>query len=402
MEPPTDDVYPGSSGRRSRFQRARDDFLLDKSKGEKSGAYRRNAKREIKRFADWHESEHGEPPTFKEIDGTTMRQYARHLVRQDWTDGTTLTYYAQVSAFVGWCEREGLLDEHYAQLDTATEPLPDDDGRRSGDQQAWGPDEREQIIEYVNEQANAAVDALEDGVGTWDAVKALRDRALVAVLCYTGARAGEILARSDDVRRDGVTWGDVDLDEGRMTVLSKKQKWDDRSLLQQTIHPLRMLGRVLEPADDWPVFVTLSPRDVFPDVRAALADEGLDEAEIDDRVSKDEVWGLYREYDLTPPALQTSGARRVMRDLTESAGIELEQGEYLEPHGGRRGAGEVMVRTDGYAAAARLLDNTEEMVRERYSHIEAGELADRASEAFDEVDKGETKDVDDEIPESYK
>ena len=32
-----------------------------------------------------------------------------------------------------------------------------------------------------------------------------------------------------------------------------------------------------------------------------------------------------------------------------------------------------MVRIHGYAAAARLLDNTEEMVRERYSHIEAGE-----------------------------
>jgi len=36
--------------------------------------------------------------------------------------------------------------------------------------------------------------------------------------------------------------------------------------------------------------------------------------------------------------------------------------------------GEVLVRAFGYTVAARYLDNSEEMVRERYSHIEAGEL----------------------------
>jgi len=47
--------------------------------------------------------------------------------------------------------------------------------------------------------------------------------------------------------------------------------------------------------------------------------------------------------------------------------------------------GEVLVRTFGYTVAARYLDNSEEMVRERYSHIEAGELGDVA-EALNEVD----------------
>jgi len=37
--------------------------------------------------------------------------------------------------------------------------------------------------------------------------------------------------------------------------------------------------------------------------------------------------------------------------------------------------------------AARYLDNSEEMVRERYSHIEAGELGDVATdEALNEID----------------
>ena len=39
-----------------------------------------------------------------------------------------------------------------------------------------------------------------------------------------------------------------------------------------------------------------------------------------------------------------------------------------------------------YTVAARYLDNFEEMVRERYSYIEAGELGDVATEALAEVD----------------
>ena len=49
---------------------------------------------------------------------------------------------------------------------------------------------------------------------------------------------------------------------------------------------------------------------------------------------------------------------------------------------------EVLVRAFGYTVAARYLDNSEEMVRERYSHIEAGELGDVATEALEEIDKG--------------
>jgi len=37
--------------------------------------------------------------------------------------------------------------------------------------------------------------------------------------------------------------------------------------------------------------------------------------------------------------------------------------------------------------AARYLDNSEEMVRERYSHVEAGELGDVATEALEDIDQ---------------
>jgi integrase len=406
MAPPDSDASPTPHGENSGFEQARDDFLLDKSKQDESGSYRRNLEREINRFHSWYTTEFNATPRFGELDPTVFRRYARHLVRQDWTDGTVLNYYGQISAFTGWCVREGYLDDHHAQAAKATEPLPEDEGRRSGDQQAWGPTERRAIIQHVDEQARVTVESI-DEAGTWPAVRALRNRALVAVLCYTGVRAGEILARGDDARRNGITWEDVDLDEGRMTVLSKKQEWDDRSLPKQTVHPLEMLYRVLQPDDDWPVFVTLSYSDVFPPVREALETEGLRDAEIDTRVGKETLWELYRECDATPPALQTNGGREIMKRLTDEAGIDVSQGDYLQPHGGRRGAGEVMVRTNGYAAAARLLDNTEEMVRERYSHIEAGELADAAAKAFATVDANEADERPSEsdqsdIPDSYR
>jgi hypothetical protein len=43
---------------------------------------------------------------------------------------------------------------------------------------------------------------------------------------------------------------------------------------------------------------------------------------------------------------------------------------------------EVLVWQFSYATTARYLDNSEQMVRERYSHIEAGEQADMAIEAL--------------------
>jgi integrase len=406
MEPTDSDVSPPFRTE-TRFEQAQADFLLDKSKAGESGSYRRNLQREINRFREWFETKYETDVVFDAFDATVFRQYARHLCRQGWTDGTVITYYGQLSAFIGWCEREGYLETHHAQATKATEPLPDDDGRRSGDQQAWGSSQRQQIISHVDESAQEAVDAVEDGEGLWQAVQALRNRALVSFLCYTGIRAGEFLARSDDARRNGVTWDDLDLDDGRVTVLSKKQVWDDRSLPNQTIHPLKMLKQVMQPEDDWPVFVTLSFGDLFPPVREAMSESGLQESDIDEILDTDSVWRMYNEYDLTPSPLQTNGARAIMKRLTEAAGIEVGQGEYLQPHGGRRGAGEVMVRTNGYAAAARLLDNTEEMVRERYSHIEAGELADAAARAFEAVDStkrqkphSDTEDAD--IPDSYR
>ncbi|WP_126664472.1 tyrosine-type recombinase/integrase [Haloterrigena salifodinae] len=364
-------------------------FLRSKSKGgEGSGNYRRNLERCVEDFLEWLEADAQSGTTFDELDERTFRRYARNLTARDLAPGTIRTYYAQVSAYVGWCVREGLLEANYAQRNVAKEPLPENDGRRSGDQQAWTDEHRLLITRHVDERAHDAAD--EKGFG---AIREFRDRALVYVLCYSGVRGGEIFADPKDDRRNGLRWGDVSLDDQKMTVLAKKQDWSDRSLTKQAVNPMRRYKRLLDPAsDEWPVFPTFHLPSLYETLRTGLRDEyswSTDEIEtvVDELTGQTDVFDALRERDLSPPSINTDGARRIMRRLCEEADLELEgKHDYLAPHGGRRGAGEVMVRQRGFTAAARLLDNSEEVVRKSYSHIEAKEMAEDAGEAFTEHD----------------
>ena len=366
-----------------------EEFLRSKSKGgDGSGNYRRNLERCVEDFLGWLETDPQSGTTFGELDERTFRRYARELATRDLTPGTVRTYYAQVSAYIGWCVREGLLEANYAQRNVAKEPLPENDGRRSGDQQAWSDEHRLLITRYVDERAHDAAD--EKGFG---AIKEFRDRALVYVLCYSGVRGGEIFADPKDDRRNGLRWGDVSLEDQTMIVLAKKQDWSDRSLTKQAVTPMRRYKELLEPAtDEWPVFPTFHLPSLYDTLRTGLRNEhDWTEAEIETFVGEltgqTEVFEALREHELTPPSINTDGARRVMRRLCNEANLELEgEHDYLVPHGGRRGAGEVMVRQRGFTAAARLLDNSEEVVRTSYSHIEAKEMAEDAGEAFTEHD----------------
>lgn len=400
VHPPTQGASPGGAPETS-FLEPIAEFLADKGKGRdrRSGTYRRNLERDVRRFAEWFAGRHGRPPTFGDLSELHFRRYARALVvsrdpgtdadvveRKDLADGTALTYYANLSAYVGWCVNEGYLAEHLAQTDRAKEPLPADDGRRSGDQQAWTSTQRRQLVEHLNERAHAAVDDAGSGeLDEWRVLKVRRDRALVATLAYSGIRGGELVAHPGDERRTGVRWADVDLDGATVTVLAKRQTttWSDRSLPEQTHEPLRLLRSALDPPnEDWPVFPTLHRPTLYGLLDDIHGDGGADRI-------RDRPFGLLREHDVTPPSITTDGARSVLRRRCQEAGIELDgDADYLRPHGARRGLGEVMVRQRGFAAAARMLDDSERMVRERYSHIEAGELAKEATDAIESEDRG--------------
>ena len=403
---------PAARPLRSSFDR----YLQDKGKGRggEGGNYRRNAARELDRFAAWAAGERGDDdwtgivpeavgrdPTFGDLDERVLREYARHLVGdRGLKQNTVQTYYAYISAWGGWCVDEGYLEAHYAQRASATAPLPDDDGRKPGDQQAWTPEQRHAFTRYVDEQAREAIEmytTLPDDVDPLDkqraryaALKAARDRALVVVVAYTAVRVGELLRDSDDPRRRGVRWEDIDAEDGSMDVYRKKQRWDAASLPDPVIAPLRSYRKLVDPPTDrWPVFPTLDQRTLAELVRETLADRGARPGVIEERregYARDLLLAL--DEDIRPPSITTDGARSVFQRLSTAAEVDIDhpKHDYLAPHGGRRGMGEVLVRAFGYTVAARYLDNSEEMVRERYSHIEAGELGDVATSALEEID----------------
>ena len=181
---------------------------------------------------------------FEDLDSGHLREYARYLARQSWTAGTVRTYYAYVSAFCGWAVREGHLAENFAQRRNATEPIPDDGGHKSGDQQAWSAEDRQQLTAFVDEQASSAIDNIGEDRET--AIKTCRDRALVYLLSYSGVRGAEVLRDRSDERRQGLRWEGVHLENRYVTVFAKRQRLDDRGLPQPAIHPLQMYQKVLD------------------------------------------------------------------------------------------------------------------------------------------------------------
>ena len=309
-----------------------EDFLTDKGKGQRgeSGNYREDASRELDRFVDFLAKHEDSPTSFDELDSGYLREYARHLTRQGWTAGTVRTYYAYVSAFCGWAVREGHLAENVAQRRNATEPIPDSGGHKSGDQQAWSAEDRQQLTTFVDEQAGTAIDDV--GENREAAIKACRDRALVYLLSYSGVRGAEILRDRSDERRQGLRWENVHPEDRYATVFAKKQRLDDRGLPTPVIHPLRMYRKVLDaPSESWPVFPSFHRPTLSQRVTNELDNRGYTNMEIEEMRADRSLIEVCVEYDIEPPSITTDAGRHVLKRLCEEAGIELE--ELLQTYG---------------------------------------------------------------------
>jgi len=410
-------------------------FLADKGKGEDNGDgnYRSDAERELERFLRWCRGETPDPanstpaeswsgivPTdegdpsrqvrFSDLETTVFADYARYLGSSGYENSTVLTYYAYVASWCDWANTQGYLSRHYARESDAEGPLPNDTGKRPGDQQAWSPDQRDRLTRFTNERASAAIDeyadisvlkderddlsserAEEKAYARLEAIKRCRERALVYLLCYTGLRVSEFLNDPDDDRpgRNGIKWQDISFADNNVTVYRKKQQWDEASLPDPVIAPLKRYEQLLDPPEEWCVFPTMHRPTLARHVREGLDEQGVSTEDIETLRSArpDLVVAVERDLE-SPPCLRPNGARRMLEQLCDEAGIEVDgdRHEYLAPHGGRRGMGEVMVREFGYAAAARYLDNSEQQVRNAYQHIEAAERADMATEALSQTD----------------
>jgi integrase len=312
-----------------------------------------------------------------------MRQYARHLKervdRGELAGSTANTYWNYIAAFLGWCVYEELVAENPARTRRAEEELPDK-RPRSDRQQFWSRADREALLAHLNERAHTAVD--ERG---FDAIKELRDRALASLLAYSGVRGGEVLRDPNDERRSGLRWRDVDLEAGTLVVLGKNQADEEAPLPPQVRDPLERLYQALQPASgEWPVFPTLHRPTLSRTVRTRLANTGYDTTEIEAAIDEHDWLVLYRIHEFVPPALTTNGGRTVMRRVCKDAGIDLDgEHDYLTPHGGRRGAGDVLYREDPVLAQTALRHRSIETTKDSYSYIEAAETASRAGDIFD-------------------
>jgi integrase len=390
MPSPQNDPSDGANSRGTRLDSALDDYLLAKSKANETGNYRRNAERVLTEFLDWAEERGVE--TFDALDVADLEAYALSLNRRTTgDDGIAATsarkYYDYVRAYLAWCASREYATANPATKDRAEEALPNDDERDEHHQQLWSSKQRQVIMRYVERRAHDAVD--EQG---HEAIKETRDRAFVATIAYAGVRGGEIVRDPSDDRREGVRWNDLNLENATMTVLGKgDQAYETVGLPRQALSALERYRSTIEPPNEhWPVFPTLHAPTLSAVVREGLREDGLSSEEIDMRLDEQSALSVLREHGFVPPAITTDGARRLMQTLSQNAdipGINTENGEYLELHGGRRGAGDTLVREVGWEQAQRLLRHkSPETTMNAYSHISASEIADDASDAFDEAD----------------
>ncbi|QKY22272.1 site-specific integrase (plasmid) [Halolamina sp. CBA1230] len=394
---------------------AAEQFLESKGKGS-SGNYRRNCARALRAFFQYLDTEDPSPPAEAEhLDDSHFRRFARYLAVEDWltpggepktsdetsftdsiSSGTMRTYYAMVSAWCGWSVREGVLSTHYADSEASQEPLPENSDDSVRDQQTWSQEQRETITRYTDHIVGEALDDVDRAA---DAAKELRDRAFVDTIAFSGVRGGEILRDPNDPDRDGLRWGDVNLDRELIWVVPKKRKKniDDRALTPKPVPALKRLQAALNPAEEWPVFPSLAWRLYYKRLRNEAPDhlsEDDVEGTLDAVDGRADLFDLCREWGVTPPAVNTTSGRNVLQRLCEDLNNDEDfvgeldfsdsKHDYLAPHGARRGVGKVLVKQRGYDDAAEQLDNTPGVVQKHYSHIKVPERSADVGAAFDE------------------
>ena len=201
------------------------------------------------------------------------------------------------------------------------DPPPEDDGKRK--RQYWSQEDRETLLEYVTKRVDMA---LERTIRA-DVETAFRDRAIVAMLDGTGARGAELFADSKDDKRNGLRWEDVDFDERLIEVYGKSREYEQAP---------------------------------FP-------------ASVHDVLER-----LHREHEVPPPSISKGGVRRLLKRLTDEAGIDpASEYDYLTLHGARRALRRDLY-TSGMSEKAQeaLRHNSIETTHEAYTDVKMTDVSD--------------------------
>lgn len=177
-----------------------DDYLTAKRTAG-SQAYAATAASVLHRWAAWmHEQNHDlgvldEPQRGPQVLNASALHLANRVAEDTLSLASAERYFAYVSACLSFGVRQGVLDRNPALADAATESLPTQKRSDRTDQQFWSEDQRQAIVEYVDEQVpEQSPPPLLDA----------RNRALVRMFAFSGVRGAEVLSHPKD-DRDGLT-----------------------------------------------------------------------------------------------------------------------------------------------------------------------------------------------------
>jgi integrase len=368
-------MHPTENGA-SREESTLESAIKERLTGIESGKYRANTEHVLTEFAQWLHHER-DSDSLDELTPTDCRRYAQHLRKRTHDEYHQLsassanTYYAYVRAFLGWCVRDGRIDTNPAAQNQATEELPEESNRP--ERQFWKQRDRNALLAFVDKR----VDQSFGQDSTVSQACVYRDRALVYLLALSGVRGAEVFNAPQDDRRNGLRWTDVDLENGTLEVLGKSREYQHVPLPERVCTALERYKRVTEPpSNELVVFPTEHAPSKYAAVRDQLenAETLLEEVDIDE---------LIRDEEVVVPSISTAGARNLMQRLCEEAALDID-GEYLKPHGGRRGLGHELY-SKGHAELAQtaLRHSSIETTHDAYSDIQATETAKRVDEVLD-------------------
>lgn len=344
-----------------------------------SRGYSSRAESTLQRLADWLEDEHG-VTTVDGVEPYHVRMYVRHLKAGDLKPSTVRQYFSRIHAFLEFCVGDQVAASNPAKHRRVKDELPRGGPQTKG--QFWTAEKLQRLLEH----ADSAVDG---------SVRGYRDRAIVSVLGHTGVRGAEVFRTPNDDRegRDGLQWRQVGLQDRVLEVVGKSGRREAAPLPEPTRTHLQEYRDAVDPAPDTYVFPVLDPvtkRREFK--RAYLEERGVTGGDVDELLEEEGLAGeverlldervvdeLLDEYGVRLPSISKRGARGVMKRLCDEAGVRIE-GEYLKPHGGRRGVGDRQYRRSAEDAQDVLRHSDIRTTHRHYTDRRAGELARRMSE----------------------